>query len=293
MKWHCSVFDEISIVRNEVNFLLFQDAQQQFSVRQLLNKWLNNEQMEYPYFIFTIDQLDMPSTNLNTLVINSGELDFFKEKERVKQLQQFIKFEIENTEQLLQTYRQLRQQLELSFHQLTVSWQSYEIEFSLEDVTFEQIMRLATVHVSYENEEKLKVVDYRKFLLQISKRLNYNKRTSICFYHFPENELTRNEFFELLQQVDGEDCTIICITSNVSFLEAVPLRNIHLIKSTGARYDIEVLHDQIQLFADELRVTQMSISPEQLAKKLAIHDFFGDFTLLDERFREFLESEKY
>ena len=97
-----------------------------------------------------------------------------------------------------------------------------------------------------------------------------------------------DECEQLFNSLNEQNCTMICITSNPYLLELVEHSNIHLIKSTGSRYEIESLFEDLKLFQ-----LDAPCEIEQLTKKLAIQDFFHDTALLDEKWRTFLTSNRF
>lgn len=288
MKWHSNLFQPIPLVRNSVNFIVFECMQQQFRFRELLSNWLQNQQMEYPYFLFTIEGIEVTTKDLNLLMFSGGDLSYFKSKEEVKQLTQLVKFEIENTPYLLDIYATLLRDITKAFEQMTVIFQQFEIEFATEAVSFEQLLKLVQVNVSRETGEPLSILEYREFLLDSWLHLVHNKNTNVCIFNFPENELDQKECKQLFTRLNEQDCTMICLTSNPFLLELVEHKNIHLIKATGSRYEIELLFEDLKLFQ-----LDAPCGIEELTKKLAIQDFFHDTALLDETWRTFLSSNRF
>lgn len=288
MKWHSNLFQPIPLVRNSVNFIVFERMQQQFRCRELLNNWLQNQQMEYPYFLFTIEGIEVTIKDLNVLMLSGGDLSFFKSKEDLKQLSQLVKFEIENTPHLLDIYSTLLRDITKAFEQMTFTFQQFEIEFATEEVSVEQLLKLVQLKVSSETGGPLSILEYRKFILDSWFHLVHNKNTNVCIFNFPENELDQNECEQLFNRLNEQECTIICLTSNPYLLELVEHRNIHLIKSTGSRYEIELLFEDLKLFQ-----LDAPFEIEQLTKKLAVQDFFHDTALLDETWRTFLTSSRF
>lgn len=288
MKWHSNLFQPISLVENNINFIVFESMQQQFECRELLNNWLQNQQMEYPYFLFTIDNIEVTIKSLNLLLLCGGDLSLFKSKEDVKQLTQLVKFEIENTPFLLDIYATVLNDITKAFDQMTFAFKGIDIEFSTEALSIEQILKLVQVNVSNKVGDRLSIFEYRKFLIESWLYLVHNKNTNVCIYNFPENELDRKEIEQLFVAINDNSCTVICLTSNPYFLELVDHQNIHLIKSTGARYNIELLYDELHLFSMDA-----PCEIEQLTKKLAVQDFFHDTALLDEKWRIFLKSNRF
>lgn len=146
-------------------------------------------------------------------------------------------------------------------------------------------MKLAPIEVRSRTGKPIGAYEYQSFLLKSWLHLAHNKTTNVSFYDFPENELNQSELEEFFNFIKTQDCTMIGLTTSHRVVNQVGLPNIHLIKSSGERYDIEGLYEELKLFYSE--------APEELeifTKNLAFSDFHEDYVMLDPKWKKFLLS---
>lgn len=285
MKWHSNLFETIPLVAGEVNVIVFADLEKQFAYRQLVKAWVANLRMDYPFCLLTIDGREVPAKELNVLSIHGGSIDFFKDKYHAKQLIELMKFELENSPELIQVFHNLQAELEKAFEQWIVEFDGVELQPSTETISFEQLIKLAPIEVRSVTGEPIGAFDYQSFLLKSWLHLAHNKKTNVCLYDFPENELNTLELKKVFDFAENHACTMICLTTSHRVVKHMELSNIHFIQSSGERYSIELLHEELKLFYTD--------APELLksfTKTLAYCDFHGDYLMLDPKWQEFLLS---
>ncbi|MBT2582937.1 hypothetical protein [Planococcus sp. ISL-109] len=285
MNWHSNLFETIPLVEGEVNVIVFADLEKQFAYRQLVKHWTAHQRMDYPFCLLTINGREVPAKEINVLSMHGGGMEFFKDKHHAKQLLELMKFELENSPELIQVFTLLQVELEKAFEQWVVEFDGVELQPSTEMVSFEQLIKLAPIEVRSATGEPIGAYEYQSFLLKSWLHLVHNKKTNVCFYDFPENELNKSELKELFDFANSQGCTMICLTTSQRVINHVGISNVHLIRHTGERYMIETLYEELKLF--------FSDAPESLesfAKSLAYSDFHEDYTMLDPKWREFLIS---
>lgn len=285
MNWHSNLFETIPLVEGQVNVIVFADLEKQFAYRQLVKAWTAHQRMDYPFCLLTVNGREVPAKETNILSMHGGSMDFFKDKQHAKQLLELMKFELENSPELIEVFNVLQIELEKAFEQWIVEFDGIELQPSTEMVSFEQLIKLAPIEVRSVTGEAIGAYEYQSFLLKSWLHLVHNKNTNVCFYDFPENELNQSELKELFHFANSQECTMICLTTNQRILNHVGLSNVHLIRHTGERYTIENLYEELNLF--------FSDAPESLesfAKSLAFSDFLEDYGMLDPKWREFLLS---
>lgn len=285
MKWHSNLFETIPLVKGEVNVIAFANSNKQFAYRQLAKSWSGSQRMDYPFCLLTIEGREVAAKEINILSLQGGGLDFFKDKHHAKQLIELMKFELENSPELLEVFTVLQRELEKAFEQWIVEFDGLELQPATEAVSFEQLMKLAPIEVRPLSDEPMGAYQYQSFLLKSWIHLVHNKATNVCFYDFPENELNDSEQKELFQFVKSQGCTMICLTTSPQVINQVGLSNVHLINQTGERYAIEILNEELKLFFEDT-----SESLESVAKNLAYSDLHKEYTMLDPKWQEFLNS---
>jgi hypothetical protein len=285
MKWHSNLFETIALAKGEVNVIVFADLEKQFAYRKLVKAWTAHLRMEHPFCLLTMDDREVPAKELNVLTMHGGSMDFFKDRHHAKQLLELMKFELENSPDLIQVFNELQVQLEKAFEQWIIEFEGVELQPSTEIISFEQLIKLAPIEVRSIKGDSMGAYEYQSFLLKSWLHLVHNKNTNVCFYDFPENELNKAELNKLFDFAEKQDCTLICLTTSKQVINLAGLRNIHLIKANGERYPIETLYEEVKLF--------FSDTPdllESFAKNLAYSDFQEDYKMLDPKWREFLLS---
>ncbi|ANU10861.1 hypothetical protein A1A1_01393 [Planococcus antarcticus DSM 14505] len=285
MKWHSNLFEVIPLVEGEVNVIAFADLEKQFAYRQLVKSWSAHQRMDYPFCLLTIEGREVAAKELNILSLQGGGLEFFKDKHHAKQLIELMKFELENSPELLEVFTVLQGELEKAFEQCVVEFEGMELQPSTELISFEQLIKIAPIEVRTVSDEPMGAYQYQSFLLKSWLHLVHNKATNVCFYDFPENELNKSELKELFQFATSQACTMICLTTSPQVINQVGLSNVHLIKRTGERYSIETLHEELKLFFED---TPESL--KSLAKNLAYSDLHEEYIMLDQKWWEFLTS---
>lgn len=288
MRLHSNIFSTIPLVKNEVNVIVFEDLKKQFQFRELVRTWMTNPNMDFPYLIISIDGQNAVPKDLNLLTLNAGNLYFFKDKQQSKQLLELVKFEIENSPELLVVFSNLLQEIENVLGQVIIEFEGVEIHHVLEGLTIESLLKLVRLDLHIPGGKALGIFEYQMFLLRSWVYLSHNRITNVCFYDFPENELEEREIHELFEFANASDCTLICLTTNFQVMNQVSIKNIHFIKSNGDRYEIENLYQELVLFFDEPEVSLVKIT-----KNLAIRDFYQNLDFLDPKWKDFLLSRNF
>lgn len=285
MKWHCNLFETIRLIEGEANVLVFSDLGKQFTYRQLVKTWIANLRMDYPFCLLTMDGREVAAKELNILSLAGGTMDFFKDKHHAKQLVELMKFELEHSPELIAIFTDLQTELEKAFEQWVVEFEGVELQPSIETIQFEQLIKLAPIEVRPTTGKVMGAFEYQLFLLKSWLHLTHNKKTNVCFYDFPENELNPFEVKELFNVAKSHNCTVVCLTTCRQVIDQTELSSLHFIQPNGDRYPIEQLHEELKLFH-----TDPPDVLESFAKSLAYHDFRKDYNMLDPKWREFLLS---
>ncbi|MEK4230914.1 hypothetical protein [Solibacillus sp. FSL H8-0538] len=288
MNIYTNGIEEIVFEKNTLNILTFRSAIQQYRFRDTLLQWIKGREREDMYFRVTYDGYDVVSKDFDIVNITGGALEFLEAKDANKQIMMFIKQQFEMDEQLLPIYTHMKNEIERTFHEMTIKFADFEIEFDLQSLVLENLLKQVEITIT-SNKENVSAFEYRKFIIDMWLQSLDGKRPKLLIYHFPEADLPIADMKQLLAYLNDLKVTVICITSKKVNADIVNLSNIKLFKENGSIYNISGLYNELMLF--DYSHSQLSL--EQLVKDLAFYDFNDDLLLLSDRWRTFLESNKF
>ncbi|WPK11242.1 hypothetical protein R6U77_15310 [Lysinibacillus louembei] len=284
MRIYTNLFDSLPIVYNQLNVISFQRDAHQLLFRKQLKEWSSKKEVEEGFCILSIIECDVTNKEVDFLEIFGGCLDLLD----TKSLHQWIRYMFENNEELVELYRNLKTTIDNTFHGTVLSIDDIKIEFDVYDQIFDSLLK--NMDITIMNDANfLTVLDYRKLLIKIWLQLKNNGKHKILVYHYPESDFSKVEWKKWLEFTNDLPITIICFTSSEVLIKELSLNQIHLIQENRARYELEDLQRELLHF----NLQQEDLSIEQLTALIAYRDFRNELCLMDDRWVQFIKSQKY
>lgn len=284
-----SFFLPISFPENTIQHFLFQDLRHQSSFRLLLDQYINNQLPEHIDFAYLDNDFDIVSAKkLHILQIFGGELHTLEEKSWKQHIFQKIVDQMEID--YIQLYENIKQIVESNLTGLNITVDNFHIELDYEAFHLMQLQKYIKWDIKELSEKESTILDQIKFMLSLWESLSNGKET-IIIYHFPEVDMSYEEYQLFQSFVKTLSIRVICITRSKEWMMQFPLEYVHFIKQTKEEFTLQYLKAELMLLVDNINHQPLSI--DALTISIAYEEIIIFNPLLSETFRNFIDSSNF
>ena len=273
----------IPIIESKVNLLSFEDKDK---IRQLIKYFvrLGNTKGSIDTDIYIVDDKlsQLTSKDINFIFFDDIIL-LSKYDKRIRELIiKYLKFKLETDSDLLLEYIKSKRYIEEFFNDIKIKNNNYYLEFFLEDIDLESIIKKLEIDIFFNKDEE-DVLDIMKLIVDLSIKLEIKNKTFFICMLFPENSIKAPKFSELLNYFRELKITTLIITMDeLLYSETLIDDNIILVNNFFEKYDIDALKSEYELFYDSIEWNKLL--------QLAFLDFKSNYNLIDPKLKKFLIS---
>ena len=273
----------IPIIESKVNLLSFEDKDK---IRQLIKYFvrLGNTKGSIDTDIYIVDDKlsQLTSKDINFIFFDDIIL-LSKYDKRIRELIiKYLKFKLETDSDLLLEYIKSKRYIEEFFNDIKIKNNNYYLEFFLEDIDLESIIKKLEIDIFFNKDEE-DVLDIMKLIVDLSIKLEIKNKTFFICMLFPENSIKAQKFSELLNYFRELKITTLIITMDeLLYSETLIDDNIILVNNFFEKYDIDALKSEYELFYDSIEWNKLL--------QLAFLDFKSNYNLIDPKLKNFLIS---
>ena len=273
----------IPIIESKVNLLSFEDKDK---IRQLIKYFvrLGNTKGSIDTDIYIVDDKlsQLTSKDINFIFFDDIIL-LSKYDKRIRELIiKYLKFKLETDSDLLLEYIKSKRYIEEFFNDIKIKNNNYYLEFFLEDIDLESIIKKLEIDIFFNKDEE-DVLDIMKLIVDLSIKLEIKNKTFFICMLFPENSIKAQKFSELLNYFrELKITTLIITTDELLYSETLIDDNIILVNNFFEKYDIDALKSEYELFYDSIEWNKLL--------QLAFLDFKSNYNLIDPKLKKFLIS---
>ncbi len=273
----------IPIIESKVNLLSFEDKDK---IRQLIKYFvrLGNTKGSIDTDIYIVDDKlsQLTSKDINFIFFDDIIL-LSKYDKRIRELIiKYLKFKLETDSDLLLEYIKSKRYIEEFFNDIKIKNNNYYLEFFLEDIDLESIIKKLEIDIFFNKDEE-DVLDIMKLIVDLSIKLEIKNKTFFICMLFPENSIKAQKFSELLNYFRELKITTLIITMDeLLYSETLIDDNIILVNNFFEKYDIDALKSEYELFYDSIEWNKLL--------QLAFLDFKSNYNLIDPKLKKFLIS---
>ena len=273
----------IPIIESKVNLLSFEDKDK---IRQLIKYFvrLGNTKGSIDTDIYIVDDKlsQLTSKDINFIFFDDIILLSKYDKMIRELIIKYLKFKLETDSDLLLEYIKSKRYIEEFFNDIKIKNNNYYLEFFLEDIDLESIIKKLEIDIFFNKDEE-DVLDIMKLIVDLSIKLEIKNKTFFICMLFPENSIKAQKFSELLNYFrELKITTLIITTDELLYSETLIDDNIILVNNFFEKYDIDALKSEYELFYDSIEWNKLL--------QLAFLDFKSNYNLIDPKLKKFLIS---
>jgi len=291
MKLVSSFIDETNMAPGEINTICFQTTHLQQLFKEYLVHFMNRKNKSETNYVHIVDEDGevINIRNYECIYFDCSSISLSNEKETRQTIQKMLFYQLENNPRIVETYFNLRKELDVFFNNITLNFDEINIEFELTDKSIESLVKQLDINIGHINSYRGHIPNYelRHALLQMILGMSVTNDV-ILFITFPENDLGINDYVKFFNHLKNLNITTILLTTNKNFIMNTEVENITMYMEQGRIYDIIGLKKELLAF--NLCDQHQS---DNLAKSLAFDDFSHDIQTIRRDLRTFLESSTF
>ena len=197
----------------------------------------------------------------------------------------YLKFKIEVDDSLFLEYQKSKRNIENFFNDIKIESNGYSLDFFLEDIDIDSIVKKLEIDISFNKDEESRL-DIIRLIIDLSMKLEIEKKEFFICLLFPENSINFQEFYDLLDYLRKLNMTVLVITNEELFFRETQIEDeVILINRFFEKYDINALKHEYKLFYGDIEQKKLL--------QLAFLDFRENYNLIDSRLKDFLLSKSY
>ena len=149
----------------------------------------------------------------------------------------------------------------------------------------EFVVKKLEIDISFNKDEESRL-DIIRLIIDLSMKLEIEKKEFFICLLFPENSINFQEFYDLLDYLRKLNMTVLVITNEELFFRETQIEDeVILINRFFEKYDINALKHEYKLFYGDIEQKKLL--------QLAFLDFRENYNLIDSRLKDFLLSKSY
>lgn|SRR5690625_294988 len=292
MKIVSSFMNEINLKRNQYHTIMFESSYMQQEFRLLINNYFatrRNSKLEENNYLKIIDKnlRDIDRKDIYFISFECNKINLKEDRQTDQLIKNYLFYYLENNPEIIHDYIQFQQEVEMFIERIKLTDASLSIEFDLTERSIQNFIKSLDIYMEYDKNEYVPNYILRNRLIQLLLKLNYAEKDVILLISYPETDVGLNDFEKVIQNLKALNLTTVVLTSEPSFLTSAEPENIFMVNQQGVLYDIVKLKEELKAF----QLVHENNSTD-IVNWLAYCDFTQQFTVLDLKWKEFLESEK-
>ena len=276
----------VPIKENKINIISFENKEK---MRELIKYFikLENTKASTETDLYIVDE------NLNKVTSKSTNFILFDEilllskyDKRIREIIiKYLKFKIEVDDSLFLEYQKSKRNIENFFNDIKIESNDYSLDFFLEDIDIDSIVKKLEIDIFFNKDEESRL-DIIRLIIDLSMKLEIEKKEFFICLLFPENSINFQEFYDLLDYLRKLNMTVLVITNEELFFRETQIEDeVILINRFFEKYDINALKHEYKLFYGDIEQKKLL--------QLAFLDFRENYNLIDSRLKDFLLSKSY
>ena len=276
----------VPIKENKINIISFENKEK---MRELIKYFIKLESTKTS----TETDLYIVDENLNKVTSKSTNFILFddilllsKYDKRIREIIiRYLKFKIEVDDSLFLEYQKSKRNIENFFNDIKIESNGYSLDFFLEDIDIDSIVKKLEIDIFFNKDEESRL-DIIRLIIDLSMKLEIEKKEFFICLLFPENSINFQEFYDLLDYLRKLNMTVLVITNEELFFRETQIEDeVILINRFFEKYDINALKHEYKLFYGDIEQKKLL--------QLAFLDFRENYNLIDSRLKDFLLSKSY
>ena len=276
----------VPIKENKINIISFENKEK---MRELIKYFIKLESTKTS----TETDLYIVDENLNKVTSKSTNFILFddilllsKYDKRIREIIiKYLKFKIEVDDSLFLEYQKSKRNIENFFNDIKIESNDYSLDFFLEDIDIDSIVKKLEIDIFFNKDEESRL-DIIRLIIDLSMKLEIEKKEFFICLLFPENSINFQEFYDLLDYLRKLNMTVLVLTNEELFFRETQIEDeVILINRFFEKYDINALKHEYKLFYGDIEQKKLL--------QLAFLDFRENYNLIDSRLKDFLLSKSY
>lgn len=276
----------VPIKENKINIISFENKEK---MRELIKYFIKLESTKTS----TETDLYIVDENLNKVTSKSTNFILFddilllsKYDKRIREIIiRYLKFKIEVDDSLFLEYQKSKRNIENFFNDIKIESNGYSLDFFLEDIDIDSIVKKLEIDIFFNKDQESRL-DIIRLIIDLSMKLEIEKKEFFICLLFPENSINFQEFYDLLDYLRKLNMTVLVITNEELFFRETQIEDeVILINRFFEKYDINALKHEYKLFYGDIEQKKLL--------QLAFLDFRENYNLIDSRLKDFLLSKSY
>ena len=276
----------VPIKENKINIISFENKEK---MRELIKYFvkLESTKTSIETDLYIVDEnLNKVTSKSTNFILFDDILLLSKYDKRIREIIiRYLKFKIEVDDSLFLEYQKSKRNIENFFNDIKIESNGYSLDFFLEDIDIDSIVKKLEIDISFNKDEESRL-DIIRLIIDLSMKLEIEKKEFFICLLFPENSINFQEFYDLLDYLRKLNMTVLVITNEELFFRETQIEDeVILINRFFEKYDINALKHEYKLFYGDIEQKKLL--------QLAFLDFRENYNLIDSRLKDFLLSKSY
>ena len=276
----------VPIKENKINIISFENKEK---MRELIKYFvkLESTKTSIETDLYIVDEnLNKVTSKSTNFILFDDILLLSKYDKRIREIIiRYLKFKIEVDDSLFLEYQKSKRNIENFFNDIKIESNGYSLDFFLEDIDIDSIVKKLEIDISFNKDEESRL-DIIRLIIDLSMKLEIEKKEFFICLLFPENSINFQEFYDLLDYLRKLNMTVLVLTNEELFFRETQIEDeVILINRFFEKYDINALKHEYKLFYGDIEQKKLL--------QLAFLDFRENYNLIDSRLKDFLLSKSY
>ena len=276
----------VPIKENKINIISFENKEK---MRELIKYFIKLESTKTSIEtdLYIVDEnLNKVTSKSTNFILFDDILLLSKYDKRIREIIiKYLKFKIEVDDSLFLEYQKSKRNIENFFNDIKIESNGYSLDFFLEDIDIDSIVKKLEIDIFFNKDEESRL-DIIRLIIDLSMKLEIEKKDFFICLLFPENSINFQEFYDLLDYLRKLNMTVLVITNEELFFRETQIEDeVILINRFFEKYDINALKHEYKLFYGDIEQKKLL--------QLAFLDFRENYNLIDSRLKDFLLSKSY
>ena len=276
----------VPIKENKINIISFENKEK---MRELIKYFvkLESTKTSIETDLYIVDEnLNKVTSKSTNFILFDDILLLSKYDKRIREIIiKYLKFKIEVDDSLFLEYQKSKRNIENFFNDIKIESNDYSLDFFLEDIDIDSIVKKLEIDIFFNKDQESRL-DIIRLIIDLSMKLEIEKKDFFICLLFPENSINFQEFYDLLDYLRKLNMTVLVITNEELFFRETQIEDeVILINRFFEKYDINALKHEYKLFYGDIEQKKLL--------QLAFLDFRENYNLIDSRLKDFLLSKSY
>ncbi len=273
----------VPIKENKINIISFENKEK---MRELIKYFvkLESTKTSIETDLYIVDEnLNKVTSKSTNFILFDDILLLSKYDKRIREIIiKYLKFKIEVDDSLFLEYQKSKRNIENFFNDIKIESNDYSLDFFLEDIDIDSIVKKLEIDIFFNKDQESRL-DIIRLIIDLSMKLEIEKKEFFICLLFPENSINFQEFYDLLDYLRKLNMTVLVLTNEELFFRETQIEDeVILINRFFEKYDINALKHEYKLFYGDIEQKKLL--------QLAFLDFRENYNLIDSRLKDFLLS---